>query len=185
MTIESLALTAILALANPPPEDVARLEALAADVSLAVQLGAVPFAGPAADAGAALALVAIAAHEAGPTFAEDVADCRRRGDLNISASGSVSLWQLLGVHGRGGESVETVCQNQSLAALLGLRVLSLHSARCSRGPWLTAFQGYAGGKCGHRYEAAADVCHGWQRLAAQAGLTGANCYRRDPIAWKD
>jgi len=182
--LEALALAAILRIAGDvEAEERARLQSIAFDVALAVELGRAPFVGPAAPEAAALALVAIAAHEAGPTFAEDVARCQRRGDLDISRTGSLSLWQLLGPFSRDGETPEAVCSNQALAAFLALRVLAIHGAHCPNAPWLSAFQGYAGGRCGHPYASAARQCASWEKLSQRAGIV-ASCSNRAPITWR-
>lgn len=181
-SLEAVALAAILSAGDPPDADRGRLTAIAADIALAVELGRIPFAGPAAREAAAVALVAIGFHESG--WRVEVGDCRVRGDLGISRTGSVSFWQLLGPFSRAGSSVEDVCENHSLAALLALRVLDIHSDNCPHGPWLSAFQGYSGGRCGRHYDAAMRQCASWERLAGIVGLEGASCWRRDPIAWR-
>ena len=96
MSLDAVALAAILATARAPAVDVAaerpRLEALAATIAHAAQahpwaLGAEP---------AALALVAVAHHESG--YRAEVADCRITGDRHRgegpTEGASVGLWQL-------------------------------------------------------------------------------------------
>ncbi len=180
-SLEALALTAILGLSDRPAEERPELELVAADVALAVEFGRVPFLGPAAREAAALALVAIAWHESG--FAPEVGDCRRRGDLHLTPTGSVSLWQLLGPWARGGHPADEVCQNQPLAAYLALGVLDVHARRCTRAPWRSLFDGYASGRCGHETPASGRQCAAWARLAASAGLV-ASCDDRRPITWR-
>lgn len=170
-TLYEVALAAITALARPAPADVPRLERLAGDVVLAVELGADPFEDSTANA---LALVAIAWHESG--FRPEVADCRVAGD----SGRSVTAWQLMGPWAWGGASRADVCNHPALAAYLALGVLERHAERCPRAPWRAVFGGYASGSCGRPSAAASRQCAIWARLARAEGLV-ASCDDRRAI----
>jgi hypothetical protein len=199
VTLAEVVLAAVLSLGRAPAVDVVaerpRLEALAADVALAVRDASAqnPFTGPARDEAAALVLVAVAFHESG--FDARVQDCRLTGDRRRGQAPhegpSVTLWQLKGAWARGGLTREEVCRSPRLAAAQALRVFAGHARRCARSPWLAAFQGYASGSCGRESLVAyrtqeGDVavkqqraglvrCATWERLAKRAGLVGATC----------
>lgn len=170
-TLYEVALAAITALARPAPVDVPRLERLAADVVLAVELGPDPFGDPAANA---LALVAIAWHESG--FRPEVANCRVAGD----SGRSVTAWQLMGPWAWGGNTRADVCNHPALAAYLALGVLERHAERCPRAPWRAVFDGYSGGRCGRASAASRRQCAIWARLARSEGLV-ASCDDRQEI----
>lgn len=176
MTLEALALAAILQGADAPPdEERARLQAIAADVALAVELGAVPFLGPAAREAAVVALVAIGFGES--LWRPEVGDCRVTGDRGRS----VGFWQVMRGPNWAGASREDICSNQALAAFLGLRAFAMH-ARPTRSH-LGTFYGYASGSASKPSDAGRRHCFRWQTLATRAGLV-ASCFDKAPITWR-
>lgn len=173
--LEALALAAVLSVADA--EDAterARLQGIAFDVALAVELGRVPFTGPAAREAAALALVAIGFGESG--FRPNIGDCRVTGDHGRS----VSFYQVMRGPNWAGCSREGICGNGSLAALLGLRAFAIH-AQPSRSH-LGTFYGYASGSASRPSDAGRRHCFRWQTLAHSAGLV-ASCFDKAPITF--
>lgn len=180
-TLESLALAAILSVTDAADEaERHRLTMIAADVALAVELGRVPFVGPAAKEAAVVALVAIGHGES--MWRAEVGDCRVRGDLRISRIGSLGYWQILGPFARHGSGVEDICANDSLAAWLALRVLDIHSMQART--WGGAFLGYASGSASKPSEAGRRHCRRWETLSRRAGLE-VSCWNKAAITWKD
>jgi hypothetical protein len=166
-----------------------RLAPFAESIEVAVAVAPeLPFRGPEARLGAALALVAIAWHES--NFAAEVLDCRKRG-----AAGDVTAFQLLGKHARGGYTVEELCASPVLAAGRAVAVLTSAARACPRAPASAAFQGYASGRCGRPApirvwqrgelvvidpDGGMTRCRTWERLAKFSGLE-VSCVRMQEV----
>jgi hypothetical protein len=177
VTLAELTLAAILSVVKPPTVDAEverpRLEQMAQAIVAAVDerdylhawlraAAPLPFTGPEARAGAALALVAIAFHESG--FSARVSDCRRVGAFERS----LTAFQLHGRFARGPYSEAEVCASPRLAAERALWVLALHGSRCATPQhW---FYGYASGSCGVQSGAGRRQCAIWEQLVRAAGL---------------
>lgn len=172
MSLEALALVAILR--SAPNADRARLQAIALDVALAVELGPVPFVGPAAAEAAIVALVAIGKGESG--WRPEVGDCRVMGDRGRSAG----YWQVMRGQNWMGATREDVCSNPALAAFLGLRAFANHARRART--HLGIFYGYASGSASRPSAAGRAHCHRWERLGRFVGLD-VSCWNRAPITF--
>lgn len=186
MTLSQIILIAILSVVRAPAVDVqdhaeqSRLVRLANDIAYAVELhGGAPFRGPARKEALALALVAIALHES--AFDRRVASCKLTGDRmpwhKADEGRSIALWQLMSGKAWDGHTRKEICGNQALAAYLAAKVLRLYSQSTYGG----FFRGYASGNGGLYTVAASKRCATWERLAKDAGLTGAVCWGRKEI----
>lgn len=186
MTLAQLVLIAILSVVRAPAVDIqshaeqARLVRLANDIAYAAELhDGVPFRGPARRQALALFLVTMAKHEG--DFSWKVATCRLTGDRmpwhKPDEGRSISLFQLMSGKSWDGHTRREICTNQALAAYLAAKVLRLYSQSSYGG----MFNGYASGNGGLRTVAARKRCATWERLAAQAGLSGAKCWGRQEI----
>lgn len=193
----------VLSLAHAPSidplEERPRLESFATSIAEGVgDAGEVnPFQGEDSDLAFALALVAIAKHES--DFSADVIACRRTGDRHkgqdLHEGPSITAFQLKGKWAWGDHSREELCESPRLAAEQAARVFALHGKRCSTKAPLAWFQGYAGGWCGRPsfvrdrtgklIDAGEVRCKTWERLAVQAGLSGARCDVNLPIERTD
>lgn len=185
MSLAEVALAAILSLARAPAVDVSdhaeqhRLVGLSQDIALAAELhDGAPFRGPARKEALALALVAIALHES--AFSAKVADCRVTGDRmpwhRPHEGRAISAYQMQSSswdkHSR-----REICGNPTLAAYLAAKVLQRYRQSTYGG----FFRGYASGNGGLYTVAASKRCATWERLARQAGLSGAVCWGRGTI----
>lgn len=194
MSLAQVTLIAILSLVRAPAADAVRdsvhLEALADAIAGAVidaddlaswipDAGAgttdevlpLPFRGAGARVATALALAALAFHES--RFDPRVTDCRIVGKDHPS----ISAWQLWGPMSRGLYTRRELCASPRKAAERALWVLSHHARRGGRvRRW---FDGYASG--GRPTKAGRIRCETWERLAKDAGLVGAQCWRRGAI----
>lgn len=175
-------LSAILGMAQPTSAPLPRLEGLAADIDLAVQMraasgGKLPFHGPAAQEATALALVSIAFGETG--FREGWIDCVEGGDNGRS----VSAFQLMRGAAWYGAARHELCPTSPLAAYNALRVLTGYSDRCLRSTPMGWFYGYASGDCSKPSDAGRAHCERWVRLTRTMGLVGASCGSTRAITW--
>lgn len=187
MNLAGLTLAAILSLLPATADQAAeraRLDPLAAAIAAAVLAGALPFEGPAAKEGSALALAAIAWHES--NFDARVLDCRRKG-----TRGDATAFQLLGPMARGGYTVAELCASFRLAADRALAVLVTHARRCRWGGFASMLGGYGSGSCGRPLrvrvgerlvDLIASRCWTWVRLLKGAHVAG-DCYRTAPITF--
>lgn len=183
MTLSQLTLIAVLSLVRAPAVDINdhaeqhRLVTLAEDIALAAELhDGRPFKGTARKEALALALVSIAMHES--AFMRDVETCRRTGDVPLGRKPwegeSISSWQLHAGRAWDGHRRREICLNPSLAAYLAAKVLRLYAPSGTPGGF---FRGYASGNSGRPTTAARKRCSTWERLARDAGLVGAQCWR--------
>jgi hypothetical protein len=179
MNLTSFATAAILAMTSraapraPVPQD--RAERIADDIALAVELGPATFSGPAAQEGAALALLVIAEHE-GSRFDPRVENC----EIVADDGRTVSLFGLMrGASWRGHQRAE-LCAGGPLPAYLALLAFDGYAQRCRPVP-LGWFRGYASGSCSVKSDAASDMCSRWELLARRHGIEGASCSWAQPL----
>lgn len=188
MTLAQITLIAILTLVRAPAVDITdhreqhRLVTLSEDIALAAELhDGAPFHGPARKEALALALVSIALHES--AFSWRVATCRVTGDRmpwqREWEGPSITVWQLRAGKAWDGLTRRQLCTNQALAAYNAVKVLRLYATSGTPGGF---FRGYASGNSGMPTKAARRRCATWERLALDAGLTGAQCWRRGQIS---
>lgn len=187
MTLSQLTLIAILGLVRAPAVDINdhaeqhRIVGLAEDIALAAELhDGAPFVGPARKEALALALVSIALHES--AFMRRVGTCHLTGDRMIwqrpHEGPSITYFQLKGRIAWGGNTRFQLCMLPKLAAYRAVAVLRLYALSTHGG----MFRGYASGNSAMPTTAARRRCATWERLARNAGLTGALCWRRGEIS---